>query len=109
MHLALLSAKEASALILQAKDDPNGHARRLKAYEETIRDRYSYVSWFVYNIHDPTFRHLVMNPQNILGCEQAVISLLAGDFRQDWRLRSRIALFKFFRYMLGKGQKTAVT
>ncbi|MEM7057552.1 MAG: NAD(P)/FAD-dependent oxidoreductase [Pseudomonadota bacterium] len=107
VHLALLSAQEASQLILQAIKDPKGHAKRLDSYEKKIRDRYTYVSWFVYNIHDPTFRQLVMNPQNILGCEEAVISLLAGDFRQDWRLRSRIALFKFFRYMLDRGQKTA--
>ena len=36
---------------------------------------------------------------NILGVENAVISLLAADFRRDPRLRARIALFKMISYL----------
>lgn len=102
VHLALLSAREAADLISSTTSGAKARRAALSEYDRTIKARYSYVSWFVYNIHDPTFREMVMNPRNILGCERAVISLLAGDFGRDWRIRSRIALFKFFRYMLSR-------
>ena len=53
----------------------------------------------IYRIHDPVFRRLMVNPRNPLGVEQAMVSLLAGDFRRDPRIRLRIALFKLIRYM----------
>ena len=60
-------------------------------------------------IHDPAFRHLMLHPKNVLGVELAVISLLSGDFDPSLRLRSRIALFKLFRYRFSlKGSVEAV-
>ena len=51
----------------------------------------------------------MLHPRDILGVERAVISLLAGDFSADLRLRSRIALFKLFRYRFSlKGSVEAV-
>lgn len=98
VHLALLSASEAANAIRDCLAHPTRRLARLAAYDRTIRRRLSFVSWFVYMIHDPSFRHLMLHPRNVLGVEQAVISLLAGDFSADLRLRSRIALFKLFRY-----------
>ena len=98
VHLALTSADEAAAAIRDALARPSRRTARLAAYDRSIRRRLSFVSWFVYMIHDPTFRHLMLHPKNVLGIEQAVISLLSGDFSSDVRLRSRIALFKLFRY-----------
>jgi flavin-dependent dehydrogenase len=98
VHLALSSAGEAAAAIGDCLANPSRRAARLAAYDRSVRTRLSFVSWFVYMIHDPAFRHLMLNPRNVLGIEQAVISLLSGDFRPDLRLRSRIALFKLLRY-----------
>ncbi len=40
---------------------------------------------------------MLLNPKNFFGVERAVISLLAGDFRPDIRLRTRVVLFKILR------------
>ncbi len=103
VHLALSSARDASAAILSSMKNSKRRAGLLQRYDLAIRKRMTFVSWFIYHINDPTFRHLMLNPQNVLGIEQAVISLLAGDFRWDPRLRARIALFKLVRYLISSG------
>ncbi len=100
IHLALLGARDASAAILAAREAPGRRARIMDRYDRAVRRRLAYVSWFVYRIHDPVFREMFLNPRNILGVERAVISLLAGDFRNDLRIRSRIWLFKALRRMI---------
>lgn len=98
VHLALLGARDAVAAIRAAIANPRARIQVLAEYDRQVRARMDYVSWFVYRIHDPAFRHLLLNPRDILGVERAVISLLAGDFRPDPRIRSRVALFKAIRY-----------
>ena len=98
VHLALTSAREAAAAVRDCLADPARREARLAAYDRAVRRRLSFVSWFVYMIHDPGFRHLMLHPKNVLGVELAVISLLSGDFDPSLRLRSRIALFKLLRY-----------
>ena len=100
VHLALLSAREAANAVGAILAKPRSMAARLATYHRTIERRLSYVSWLIYQIHDPTFRDLMVNPRNFLGIEQAVISLLAGDFRRDPRIRMRVALFKLIHYMI---------
>jgi len=100
VHLALCSAREAADAVLAILGKPQNRAARLARYDRMIERRLGFVSWFIYQIHDPAFRHLMVNPRNVFGIEQAVISLLAGDFRPDPRLRMRIALFKLIRYMV---------
>jgi flavin-dependent dehydrogenase len=101
VHLALTSAREAAAAIRDCLARPSRRAARLAAYDRAIRKRITFVSWFVYMIHDPAFRHMMLHPKNVLGVELAVISMLSGDFEPNLRLRSRIALFKLLRYSVG--------
>ena len=109
VHLALNSACEASAAILKSRETPERRQKIMAAYDRHIRGRLDYVSWFIYSIHDPAFREMMLHPRNILGIEQAVISLLAGDFRRDWRIRSRVWLFKALRYLVElRGRSTGV-
>ncbi len=109
IHLALLGARDAAAAVLEARAQPARREAIMARYDRTVRHRLSYVSWFVYKIHDPVFREMFLNPRNILGVERAVISLLAGDFRNDIRIRARIWLFKAFRRIieLSKGREGA--
>ena len=100
VHLALSSAREAADAIGTILAKPQNQAARLASYHRGIERRLSYVSWLIYKIHDPTFRQLMVNPRNVLGIEQALISLLAGDFRRDPRIRLRVALFKLIHYMV---------
>lgn len=100
VHLALTSATEAVRAILEARARPGRRYATMDRYDRKIRRRLSFVSWFIYRIHDPAFRQMLLGPRNILGVEQAVISLLAGDFRPDPGIRARVALFKALRRMV---------
>ena len=100
VHLALTSAQEAAQAIAAILAKPQIRAARLGAYHRKTERRLNYVSWMIYKIHDPAFRNLMIYPRNVLGIEQAIISLLAGDFRWDPRIRMRVALFKLIHYMV---------
>lgn len=102
VHLALASASEAAHTIRRVFDSPARRTAHLARYDRGIRRRLAFVSWFIYRIQDPAFRQMMVHPRNVLGIEQAVISLLAGDFRRDPRLRVRVALFKAIHYMIGR-------
>ncbi|MEL6476501.1 MAG: NAD(P)/FAD-dependent oxidoreductase [Pseudomonadota bacterium] len=100
VHLALNSACEAAAAILETRGNIARRASRFAAYDRHIRRRIDYVSWFIYRIHDPAFREMMLHPKDIMGIERAVISLLAGDFRRDLRIQSRVWLFKALRHLV---------
>jgi flavin-dependent dehydrogenase len=100
VQLALTSAREAADVVGAILAKPQVRTARLASYHRKIERRIRYVSWFIYQIQEPAFRHLMMNPRDFLGIERAVISLLAGDFRADLRIRTRVALFKLIRYMV---------
>ena len=100
VHLALSSAREAANAVGAILAKPRTRTARLASYHRKIEQRMRYVSWFVYQIHQPTFRHLMVNPRDFLGIERAVISLLAGDFRRVYRIRMRVAIFKLIRYIV---------
>ncbi len=100
VHIALLSAREAATAVGAILAKPRTRAARLTKYHRKFERNLSYISWLIYQINSPAFRHLMINPRNIFGIEQAMISLLAGDFRRDPRIRMRVALFRLIRYMI---------
>jgi flavin-dependent dehydrogenase len=100
VHLALTSAREAANAVSAILAKPRTRARQLARYHRRIERRISYVSWFIYQIQEPVFRHLIVHPRNILDIDRAVISLLAGDFSWNARIRIRVAMFKLIRYMI---------
>ena len=97
IHLALEGARDAAKAVLDIRRKPGRREKILKSYDRRIRRRVGYISWFIYSIHDPAFREMLLNPKDLFGVERAVISLLAGDFRPDIRLRIRVVLFKVLR------------
>ena len=100
VHIALLSAREAAKAVGTILAKPRTRTAQLATYHRKFERHLSYISWLIYQINDPAFRHLMVNPRNLFGIEQAIISLLAGDFRRDPRIRMRVALFKIIRYMV---------
>jgi len=96
VHLALSSAREAARAVDEALRRPAHRARLLEDYYRRLKLRLDYVSWFIYRIHEPAFREMLTHPHDILGVRRAIVSLLAGDFRADPRLRARVLMFKFF-------------
>lgn len=67
---------------------------RARRYERKIRKGISMFSWFIYRFNTPTMTNLFRNPRNILGVEQAVTSMLAGDVYKGGMVRLRIMIFK---------------
>jgi hypothetical protein len=51
-------------------------------------------SWFIYRFTSPIMRDLFRQPRNILGAQQAVTSMLAGDVCRGGPIRARLAVFK---------------
>jgi flavin-dependent dehydrogenase len=100
IHLALEGGRDAAKSVLDIRRKPARRAKILDSYDRRIRRRIGYISWFIYSIHDPAFREMLLSPKNIFGVERAVISLLAGDFRPDIRLRFRVVLFKILRMVV---------
>lgn len=97
IHLALEGSRDAVKAVLAIRKKPARRAKILASYDYGIRRRIGYISWFIYSIQNPAFREMLLNPKDIFGVERAVISLLAGDFRPDIRLRLRVLLFKILR------------
>ena len=97
IHLALEGGRDAVNAVLAIRKNPARRTKILDSYDHRIRRRIGYISWFIYSIHNPAFREMLLNPKNFFGVERAVISLLAGDFRPDIRLRVRVVLFKMLR------------
>ncbi|MEO1092797.1 MAG: tryptophan 7-halogenase [Pseudomonadota bacterium] len=94
VHLALSSAAEAAAAVLATRSSEAKRATIFAAYDQKVRERIHYVSWFIYRIHNPTFREMLLNPKDVFGIERAVISLLAGDFERRRAVDARLWLFK---------------
>lgn len=97
IHLALEGGRDAANVVFDIRKSPARRTKILDSYDHRIRRRIGYISWFIYSIHNPAFREMLLNPKNFFGVERAVISLLAGDFRPDIRLRLRVIIFKMLR------------
>jgi FADH2-dependent halogenase len=67
--------------------------RQFDRYERGVRRRYEYFRRFAVGFYDPPFRDLFFRPGAPLGVREAVISVLAGNWRPSLATRLRIALF----------------
>ena len=84
VHLALVSATEAARTVLAIRArSGHGGTHALAAYHQPRSNGDSkFVSWFIYRIRRPGFRHLMVNAeQHLRDSRSAIISLLAADFR----------------------------
>lgn len=67
--------------------------RRFARYERDARRRYAHFRRFAVGFYDPAFRDLFFRPDAPFGVREAVISVLAGNWRPGLVTRARIALF----------------
>ncbi|MCD6035169.1 MAG: NAD(P)/FAD-dependent oxidoreductase [Rickettsiales bacterium] len=91
---AMTSGTKASELIHTALQHPQKRERVFAAFRNETDRTMKRVSWFIYHINCPVFRDMMVHPRNILKLENAVISLLAGDFREKFSLSWPLLLFK---------------
>lgn len=99
VHLALTGAFIGADAVDAALRQPRQAGKHLRAYERRVRRGLKTFSWFIYRITTPAMRDLIMYPRNILGVEQAIVSLLAGDLFGNTRIGLRLLLFRFFYYI----------
>ena len=67
--------------------------RRFVAFEAEQRRRYEHFKRFVVAFYDPSFRALFFRPESRLGTVEAVLSILAGNWRPKLPTRLRVELF----------------
>jgi len=100
VQLAITGAIDCAQTVLAIRARPGDRARLLEGYQRRITRRMAFVSWFIYRIHDPALRHMLMNPRDVLGVEGAVIALLAGDLDPGPRVAWRLRLFRALRHVV---------
>ncbi len=94
VHLALHGAAMAAELVDARLTAPAKAASVQRRMERRVKRGLAVMSWLIYRVRTPAMRHLFLNPRNLLGVEQALISILAGDIFGDPAIRWRFSLFK---------------
>jgi hypothetical protein len=67
--------------------------RTFLAFERRVVKRYQYFWRFAVGFYDPAFRDLFLSPTSKFGLFEAVLSVLAGNWRPSFAIRSRLWLF----------------
>lgn len=94
VYLAMHGAELAAAVVDGALREPGREAALQRAYRRRLDFGIANFSWFIERFNGPAMVTLFRNPRNILGVEQAVISMLAGDVFDNPRVLLRLKLFK---------------
>jgi len=95
MHSAFLGADTIETCL----DRPQQASRALRRFDAITRRGIDTFSWYIYRATRPALRNMFMSPRNILGMEQAMLSLLAGDVFRRSSVRARLLLFKVIYYV----------
>lgn len=99
VYLAMTMAFRGADAVDACLRTPRRARSALKRYETATQKALGSVSWFIYRMREPAMRNLFMSPRNWFRLEEAILSLLAGDFRGEWSIRSRLYLFKTIYYI----------
>lgn len=91
--LALQSAVEAGDLVSEGLKAGDLGRHRFASFEKNWRDRYHHFRRFAVGFYDPAFRDLFFTRSERLGIYDAVLSVLAGNWRPTWATRLRIRIF----------------
>lgn len=91
--LALQSAVEAGDIISEGLKTGDLGRHRFASFEKSSRDRYHHFRRFAVGFYDPAFRDLFFTRSERLGIYDAVLSVLAGNWRPTWKTKLRVRLF----------------
>ena len=67
--------------------------RSVSRVRTAVVRRYRYFRRFAVGFYDPAFRDLFLSPTSRFGLFEAVLSVLAGNWRPSFAMRSRLWLF----------------
>lgn len=99
VHIALDSALMSTELITARLRTPKKARAVQRKMERRLKLGLANVSWLIYRVKTPNIRQLFLAPRNLLGVEQAVISILAGDIFGTRGIGWRYALFKLIYHL----------
>jgi flavin-dependent dehydrogenase len=91
--LAMQGGLDAAAAIDAGLRHGDLSRRRFAAYDRLARARYHHFRRFAVGFYDPNFRDLWFRRTNRWGVYEAVLSVLAGNWRPSLAVRLRIRLF----------------
>jgi flavin-dependent dehydrogenase len=91
--LAMQGGLDAAAAIDAGLRDGDLSKRRFATYERLVRARYHHFRRFAVGFYNPNFRDLWFRRTKRWGVYQAVLSVLAGNWRPSLLVRLRIRLF----------------
>ncbi len=91
--LAMQAGVEVGEIVHQGLADGDLSARRFDGYNRNVRMRYHHFRRFAVGFYDPAFRDLWLTPQSRFGIYEAMLSVLAGNWRPSLATRLRLRLF----------------
>jgi FADH2-dependent halogenase len=91
--LAMTSGLEAAELMSAGLKDGNLSRARFAGYERTLARRYHHFRRFAVGFYDPAFRDLFFTRTSRFGIYEAVLSVLAGNWKPTLGTRLRLGLF----------------
>jgi flavin-dependent dehydrogenase len=94
VYLAMHGAERAAAAVDTALRDPARGPAAMRALERQLRPGLDEFRWFIHRFASPAMKRLFAHPRNLLGVEQAVIAMLAGDVFDNRAVRWRLRLFR---------------
>ncbi|MGH8278863.1 MAG: NAD(P)/FAD-dependent oxidoreductase [Gammaproteobacteria bacterium] len=94
VYLATSGAEQTVAVVDAALRDPSRETRLRKRLEKRLRKGMRRFAFFIYRFNSPVMQYMFRYPRNFLQVEQGVISMLAGDLFDSWRILWRLQLFR---------------
>ncbi|MHA6205911.1 NAD(P)/FAD-dependent oxidoreductase [Dyella soli] len=94
VYLAMSGAEQAVDVVDRAMREPRTERRLQRALERRQRRGMRRFAFFIYRFNGPVMSQLFRSPRNTFQIEQGVISMLAGDVFDSFRVWSRILAFR---------------
>ena len=94
VYLAMSGAEQAVEVVDAALRDPSREVALQRRLERRQRRGMKRFAFFIYRFNGPIMRQAFSSPRNTFQIEQGVISMLAGDVFDSFKVWSRILAFK---------------
>jgi flavin-dependent dehydrogenase len=94
VFLAMHGAERAADAVDAVLRDPASERRTMAALERHLRVGLDEFKWFIHRFTTPAMAYLFAQPRDVLGVEQAVIAMLAGDVFDNPAARWRLRVFR---------------
>ncbi len=99
VYFAMISGFLGADAVETCLDAPHKARKALRLFDSKTRRGIDTFSWYIYRATRPALRNMFMSPRNVLGIEEAMLSLLAGDVFRRSSVRKRLILFKLIYYI----------